>query len=132
MRVRSRWASAGANHLAVCWGPVLGAKVVTYRTALCLGCVCQLVGILAFGPRSYTIYGGFLRSLRDLGDRPELTLYAIMWALITPVIWQLLAIKRQLLVPPFLGTGEVTSCTLLLTEINADSVFAHMHCIQMR
>lgn len=98
---------AGANLTANCWGPVLGARAVNYRTAVILGIVCQTAGVLAFGPHTYTIYGGFLDSVTELKAHPELTLYAIMWTTITPVIWQALAIWWQILVPAYLGTGEL-------------------------
>lgn len=98
--------TAGANNVAICWGPVLGAKAITYRSAVLLGCICQLAGVLAFGSRTYTVYGGFLSSVFDFNAQPELTLYAIMWTVITPVVWQFLAIRWHILVPVYLGTGE--------------------------
>ena len=98
--------TAGANNVAICWGPVLGSKAVKYRTAVVLGGLCQIAGVLAFGPRTYTVYGGFLDTVFDLNMHPELTLYAIMWTVITPVVWQLLAIRFQILVPAYLGTGK--------------------------
>ena len=84
---------------------MLGAKVVKYRSAVLLGSICQLAGVLAFGPRTYTIYGGFLSTKFVFNTQPDLMLYAIMWTVITPVVWQLLAIRRQILVPTYLGTG---------------------------
>ena len=101
--------TAGANNVAICWGPVLGSKAVTYRTAVVLGGLCQVAGVLAFGPRTYTVYGGFLDTVFDLNMHPELTLYAIMWTVITPVVFQLLAIRCQILVPAYLGTGKTRS-----------------------
>lgn len=98
--------TAGANNVAICWGPVLGAKAITYRSAVLLACICQLAGVLAFGSRTYTVYGGFLSSVFDFNAQPELTLYAIMWTVITPVVWQFLAIRWHILVPVYLGTGE--------------------------
>ena len=98
--------TAGANQVAICWGPVLGAKAVKYRSAVLLGCICQLAGVLAFGPRTYTVYGGFLRSVFNLDAQPRLTLYAIMWTVITPMVWQFLAIRCRILVPSYLGTGK--------------------------
>ena len=99
----------GPNNVAVCWGPVLGAKVIKYQTAVVLGLTSQAVGVLAFGPRTSTVYGGFLKSAAKLDANPELTLYVIMWTLITPVIWQLLAIRGRILMPAYLGTGD-TCC----------------------
>ncbi|KAL0050078.1 hypothetical protein WJX82_004015 [Trebouxia sp. C0006] len=96
--------TVGANLTANCWGPVLGARVIKYRTAVLLGVICQTAGVLAFGPRTYTIFGGFLDGTTELKSHPQLTLYAIMWTVVTPVVWQSLAIWRQILVPAYLGT----------------------------
>ena len=103
---RCRDIAAGANNVALCWGPALGAKALKYRTAVLLGGLSQLAGVLAFGPRTYTIYGGFLSADFDFNAQPELMLYAVMWTVITPVVWQLLAIRWQKLVPTYLGTGK--------------------------
>lgn len=102
--------TAGANNVAICWGPALGAKAVKYRSAVLLGCISQLAGVLAFGPRTYTVYGGFLSSVFTLDAQPRLTLYAIMWTVITPVVWQFLAIRWRVLVPVYLGTGKISIC----------------------
>lgn len=99
--------TVGANNIAICWGPVLGAKAFKYRSAVLLGCIGQLVGVLAFGPRNYTVYGGFLSSVLKLDAHPGLTLYATMWTLITPVVWQFLAIRWRILVPIYLGFGKI-------------------------
>ena len=101
--------AAGANLIANCWGPVLGARAVKYRTAVILGVLCQVAGALAFGPRTCTIYGGFLDDLMSVKAHPGLTLYAIMWTVITPVVWQFLAIWQQILVPAYLATGRLCS-----------------------
>ena len=100
-----QFAIAGANTTAVCWGPTLGAKVVNYRTAAVLGIVCQSVGVLAFGPRQHPVFGGFLESVRGINAQPNLALYAQMWAVLTPPIWALLAIRWHILLPAYLGTG---------------------------
>lgn len=97
---------AGANTTAVCWGPTLGAKVVKYRTAAVLGILCQTVGVLAFGPRQHPVFGGFLHGITDINAHPNLTLYALMWAVLTPPIWTLLAIRYRIPVPAYLGTGR--------------------------
>lgn len=97
---------AGANLVATVWGPAIGAKAVSYRTALLLGLVCQLVGLLVFGPRTVTIYWGILTDYTTLQPHPELTLYSLMWTAICVAIWQLLAIWKQVLVPAYLGNGE--------------------------
>lgn len=92
---------------ANCWGAIIGAKVVKYRTAVLLGIVCQLVGVLIFGPRVAVVYNGFLKDWTVLEPFPGLTLYALMWAQITPVMIQLLAIWQQILLPIFIGFGNV-------------------------
>ena len=85
---------------------MLGIKAVKYRSAVLLGCICQLAGVLTFGPRTYTVYGGFLSSVFRLNAQPGLTLYAIMWTVMTPVVWHILAIRWRILVPAYLGTGK--------------------------
>lgn len=108
---------AGANMPANCWGAIIGAKVVKYRTAVLLGIVCELVGSLVFDPRVAAVYNGVLKDWTVLKPFPGLTLYALMWAQITPTVMQLLAIRKQILVPPFLGFGTVpTSCARLLAQ----------------
>lgn len=87
---------------------MLGAKAVKYRSAVLLGCICQLAGVLAFGPRTYTVYGGFLSSVLRLNAQPALTLYATMWTVITPVVWLFLAIRWRILVPAYLATGKTS------------------------
>lgn len=91
--------------LANCWGAVIGAKVVKYRTAVLLGIACELVGVLVFGPRVAVVYNGILTDWTVLKPRPALTLYALMWAEVTLVTWQFLAIWKQILVPVYLGFG---------------------------
>lgn len=125
--------AAGANNVAICWGPVLGAKVVEYRSAVLLGSICQLAGVLAFGPRTYTIYGGFLNPKFVSHTQPDLMLYATMWTVITPVVWQLLAIRRQILVPTYLGTG--TSWSVLVPACTTAAGRGHhllcVECLQL-
>ena len=70
--------------------------------------ICQTAGVLAFGPRTYTTFGGFLDETTELKSHPQLVLYALMWTVVTPVVWQSLAIWRQILVPAYLGTGELS------------------------
>ena len=91
--------------LANCWGAVIGAKVVKYRTAVLLGIICELVGVLVFGPRVAVVYNGILNDWTVLKPYPGLALYALMWAEMTLVTWQFLAIWKQILVPVYLGFG---------------------------
>ncbi len=102
---------AGANLLANVWGPVLGAKVVKYRTVVLIGIAGQVVGIVIFGPRTASVYNGILYDWTKLKPYPELTLYAMAWAEVTLVTWQYLAIWKQVLIPVYLGAGIVRSCT---------------------
>lgn len=55
-------------------------------------------------------------------------MYALMWMVIVPVIWQLLAIWHKTLVPPYLGLGmsllSVRSVTRLFVPYDA---VAFMH-----
>lgn len=104
---------AGANMPANCWGPVIGAKVIKYRTAVLLGIACELFGVLVFGPRSAIVYNGILTNWTVLKPSPGLTMYALMWTEITLVTWQFLAIWKQILVPVFLGFGTLSSLLLL-------------------
>ncbi|KAL3131924.1 hypothetical protein ABBQ38_007627 [Trebouxia sp. C0009 RCD-2024] len=46
----------GATMPAQCWGPLIGAKVIQYRTAVVIGVVFQAVGMLAFGSETYTVF----------------------------------------------------------------------------
>ena len=103
---------SGANLIANCWGPALGAKAVSMRTALILGVICQCLGNILFGPEEYTVYGGFIDSWHKLAPYPGLTLYSLMWIVFTPVIWQALAIWQKTLVPAYLGAGTLVSVYL--------------------
>ena len=108
---------AGANLLTNCWGPVVGAKIVKYRTAAILGTVGQTVGMLAFGPSSYALFGGFLTDQTKVQAYPELTLYAIAWTVIAAAVWQCLAIWQRILVPTYIGTGKNKLRHLLMLVI---------------
>ena len=95
----------GASLTANCWGPALGAKAVPFKIALVLGVICQSLGVLVFGPEEYNLYGGLLDQSKKLAPYPRVTLYSLMWIVLTPVIWQALAIWQKTLVPAYLGTG---------------------------
>ncbi|KAL0050688.1 hypothetical protein WJX82_005191 [Trebouxia sp. C0006] len=100
--------AVGANLLANVWGPVLGAKVVKYRTAVLIAIAGQVVGIVIFGPRTASVYNGILYDWTKLKHYPELTLYAMAWAEVTLVTWQYLAIWKQVLIPVYLGAVAST------------------------
>ncbi len=70
--------AAGANLMVNCWGTVLGAEVVSYRTALILGVICQSAGALAFGAVKYTVFGDLLQQWTKLELYPRLTVCALM------------------------------------------------------
>lgn len=95
---------------ANCWGPSIGAKAIKYRTAVLLGISCEMVGVLVFGPREAVVYNGILTDWTVLKSSPGLTLYALMWAEMTLVTWQFLAIWKHILVPVYLGFGTISSC----------------------
>lgn len=125
---------AGANMLANCWGAVIGAKVVKYRTAVLLGIICELVGVLVFGPRVAIVYNGILNDWTVLKPYPGLALYALMWAEMTLVTWQFLAIWKQILVPVYLGFG-ICLCLLLpspaLSNAPANAATAFQCCLKL-
>lgn len=97
--------SKGANLTVNCWGPALGAKVVSYRTALVLGLICQSLGLIVFGPEAYRVLGGYIDQRSKFATYPWLTMYSLMWIVTTPVIWQALAVRQRTTVPPYLGVG---------------------------
>ena len=70
--------------------------------------------MLAFGPPSYALYGGFLTDLTKVKAWPELTLYAIVWTVITATVWQCIASWRCVLVPTYIGTGKNLRAVLLV------------------
>lgn len=88
-----------------CWGPVLGAKVVPYRIALLLGLICHSLGLIVFGPEAYPVFGGYIDQRSNFATYPRLTMYSLMWIVVTPVIWQALAVWQRTIVPPYLGVG---------------------------
>lgn len=96
----------GANLIANCWGPAVGAKVLSCRTALVVGLICQSAGVLAFGPGAYTVYSGYLDHWEMVEPYPRLTMYTLMWMVVTPVIWEALAIWQMILLPAHLGLGQ--------------------------
>lgn len=76
------------------WGSVIGANAIKYRTVVLLGTACEQVGVLIFGPRVAIVYSGVLTDWTVLQSYPRLTLYALMWAEVTLVTWQFLAIWK--------------------------------------
>ncbi|DBA97694.1 TPA: hypothetical protein ACH3X3_012582 [Trebouxia sp. C0006] len=97
-----------------CWGTVLGAKVVSHRTALILGVICQSAGALAFGAVKYTVFGDLLQQWTKLESYPRLTAYSLMWIVAVPVVWQVLAVWQAVPVPAYLGTVAGTVGAILV------------------
>ncbi|KAL3134291.1 Na+/Pi symporter [Trebouxia sp. C0009 RCD-2024] len=97
--------AAGANMLAIVWGPAIGAKAVSYRTAVMFGLVCQLLGLLAYGSQTVATYWGTLDDYTSLQPRPDLAAYSLMWTCVCVTIWQALAIWKRVLVPADLGNA---------------------------
>ena len=109
-----------------CWGPVLGAKVVSYRTALILGVICQSAGALAFGSEKYTVFGDLLQQWTKLEPYPRLTAYSLMWIVAVPVVWQVLAVWQAVPVPAYLGTGW--SDCIILVHAGCSYLHPNLHC----
>ena len=104
--------NAGAAMVSTCWGPAVGARVMTYRTAALLGAVFQTVGALGFGRSTTQPFGEVLGDWTVLQPHPQTTVYTLMWIIITSAICQWLAVWRCVLVPSNLALGESqTSCT---------------------
>ncbi len=101
-----------------CWGPVLGAKAVSYRTAIILGVICQSAGALAFGAEKYTVFGDLLQQWTKLEPYPRLTAYALMWIVAIPVVWQVLAVWQAVPIPEQVGLMmRPSSCTWDLSDV---------------
>lgn len=88
-----------------CWGPVLGSKVVTYKTATILGLLGQAVGTLAFGTGKYNPFDQFLSNGERLAPYRNQTMYALMWVVVVPLLWDIAAIRQKIVAPLYLGTG---------------------------
>lgn len=113
---------------AQCWGPLIGAKVIQYRSALIIGIVFQAAGRLAFGPGTYTIFSGLLDDWHVLKQySPRLSLYALMWIQVTPVILHALSIWRRMLLP-----GYIATCMLPCDPIHLASTARSRHANHIR
>ena len=119
LRFSKQFNFAGATMPAQCWGPVLGTKVVHYKTDLLLGTVGQAIGMTAFGPESYSVFSSLLTDWTSLQPYPRLTLYALMWILVTPTIRHFLSIWRKTLLPGYLATSMLLSscCAVCIADI---------------
>lgn len=118
LRLLTRCELAGAASLCVFWGPVVGASVVTYRTALFLEVGCQVLGNIAFGPRYLLPYAGVLkdRDFSIVASSPELVIYSLLCVAVVLPVWHLAAFWERVPMPPPTGLGNLSikCCTVLL------------------
>ena len=96
----------GANMPVNCWGPSVGAKAISYKTAVILGLLGQAIGMLLFGPESYSAFNDYLNQRQLLSSHPLQTMYSLMWSILVPLAWQILAIWRRVLLPTYFATGN--------------------------
>ena len=97
---------AGATSMCVIWGPVVGARVLKYRTALSLQILCQLCGTVVFGPHELLPYSGIIKPSTRSSFAPDLVIYALLCATATLQLWHLLAFWRKVPISPFTALGE--------------------------
>ena len=97
---------AGAIGLCAFWGPVVGAKIVSYRTAVCCEVVCQFVGSIVFGPYSITPYVGVLKSGSLVNAPPELVVYALFCVTTVLPAWHLVSWWQRIPMSPFTSLGR--------------------------
>ena len=90
-----------------CWGPTVGAKAVSYKTAVLLGLFGQTLGMICFGDNTYNAYGQFLTDKQPLQAHPLLTMYALMWVTVVPILWHLAGIWQKIILPVYLGNGKL-------------------------
>lgn len=113
---------------AQCWGPLIGAKVIQYRTAVVIGVVFQAVGMLAFGSETYTVFSGMLDDWSELQQYPaRLTLYVLMWIQVTPVIWHALSIWRRMLLPGYIATSTLPHNARLVASLPRQACRPYKH-----
>lgn len=103
---------AGAASMSIFWGPVVGAKVVSYRTAVFLQVGCQIVGNIVLGPHYLTPYSGVLDQGTTSADSADLLLYALLCVSFVLLVWHLLAYWQQVPLPPFTMLGKLTASTV--------------------
>ena len=123
---------AGATSLCVFWGPVVGARVLSYRTALLLEVMCQIVGNVAFGPHYLMPYSGFLKSETEVRDQPELVIYALLCVVAVLAVWHTLAFWQRVPSCPYTELGRrllhsnipVHCCQVLKCDVRGDSAAA--------
>lgn len=92
--------------MSVFWGPVVGAKVLSARTAVILQVGCQVLGHVALGPHYLTGHTGVLRQGSTFADSPSLVLYALLCVSFVLLVWHLLAYWQQVPLPPYSMLGK--------------------------
>ena len=118
---------AGAASLSIFWGPVVGAKVVSHRTAVFLQVGCQIVGNIALGPHYLTLYSGVLHQGTRIADSADLILYALLCVSFVLLVWHLLAYWQQVPLPPFTTLGIQS---LLLQSARSSFCISHQSVYQ--
>ncbi len=96
---------AGATSLCVVWGPLVGARVLSYRAALLLEITCQVIGNVAFGPHYLVPYSGVIKSETLVRTQPELVIYALLCIAFVLPLWHLLAYWQRVPISPFAQLG---------------------------
>lgn len=103
---------SGAVSLCIFWGPAVGGRVVTYRTAVMFEIGCQLVGNIAFGPQHLTPYAGVLKPGTSVNNSPELVVYALLCVAFVLPIWHLVAYWQRVPLSPFTNLGNCNLASL--------------------
>ena len=97
---------AGATSMCVIWGRLVGARVLSYQTALLLQVACHLVGNMVFGPLELLPYSGIIKSTTKASFVPEFVIYALLCVTATLQFWHFLAFWRKVPVSPFAALGD--------------------------
>ncbi len=122
----------GATSLCVTWGPLVGGRVLKYRTALLLEVICQIIGIVAFGPHYLSPYSGVIKAGIAKSCEPELVMYSLLCVAFVLPVWHLLAYWKQVPISPFTQLGKrpyinsLISCTLSHAKLASDNVMPGM------
>lgn len=100
---------AGAASLCVFWGPLTGAKIVPYRTAVLSEVGCQILGNVLFGPHHISPYAGVLNSgsIASVANSPELVMYALLCVAVFLPAWHLAALWQRVPLSPITGLSKL-------------------------
>ena len=101
-----RMLPVGATSLCVVWGPLVGGRVLKYRTALLLEVTCQIIGMIAFGPHHLSPYSGVIKAGMAKSYDPELVMYSLLCVAFALPLWHLLAYWKQVPISPFTQLGK--------------------------